>query len=117
MEKELEQKIDNLGTCLNKLHTKFELFHQTLEINTGVLEKHNGRLKKVEEWKLRIDGGKAVINAMWLVLGVFFIASVFGLFNMYVTVARLPEVVELQVIGLIEKKINNNEIQISYDEN
>ena len=115
----INEKLSDLKSLVKDIRTirDSQIRHtNVLADNTETLKNHNGRLTKVEEWKHQFEGGKKVLAGLWTVVGAIIISAVFAIFNMYLTVDKLPETIELQVLGIIEDKIINNEIQIIYDD-
>jgi hypothetical protein len=83
--------------------------HQAIDRNTRLLEKHNGRLSKVEAWKLRLQGMQIATKTIWGLLSVFIVASVFGLFNMYVTYQTLPHT----VADIVKEELQDYQFEVT----
>lgn len=54
------------------------------------LKQHNNRLSKIELWKAHIEGAGILTKSIYGLVGVFIVASTFGLFNMYIAYKQLP---------------------------
>ena len=58
---------------------------------------HNGRLGKMEEFVLLAKGGKMVLKGLWSIVGVFFVAMAFGMFQMYVGFVNLDNIIKVAI--------------------
>ena len=58
---------------------------------------HNGRLKKMEEFVLLAKGGKMALKGVWSIVGVFFIAMAFGMFQMYIGFTNLDNTIKVAI--------------------
>ena len=72
------------------------------------ISKHNGRLRKVEEFMLLAKGGGLALKGVWSVVGVFVIAMAFGVFQMYVRFENLDESIKIS----INKELSSYEFNI-----
>lgn len=80
-----------------------------LEIKNDIKEikvqttKTNGRVTRLELWKANIKGGKVVFTGIWAFLSIFIVAGIFGLFNMYQTMEKMPYLIREEVSKNMEK--------------
>jgi len=58
---------------------------------------HNGRLGKMEEFVLLAKGGKMALKGLWSIVGVFFVAMAFGMFQMYVGFTNMDSIIKVAI--------------------
>ena len=74
------------------------------------VQKTNGRVTKIELWKAKLKGASSVLKGVWGILGVFVVASIFGIFQMYLAINRIETTIhnEVQKEFVIEKELLKN---------
>lgn len=114
-------KQENTAVSLQKLTDAIEHgFKDNKKSIDGLTKKiteHNGRLTKVESWKLKIEGGKIVLKTIWGIGGVVVVAGFFGLWNMYIEVSGFSQTLktmELQQELVIKNKVRD-EVSTYFD--
>lgn len=66
-------------------------------------QKTNGRVTAIELWRAQIKGGSNAVKGIWGVVGVFFIAVVFGMFQTYLAFQKLPATVSAEVTKQLQE--------------
>ena len=97
----LKNGLDNVANRINKLDK--------------TISNHKGRLKKMEEWKLKIEGGKSVLKGIWGAVGGLVISAVVGIFFMYIQIRELSQTIQMlekQERNYVDQRISQTEIRL-----
>lgn len=97
----IETKLEHIINTLSEMNNRISEVHEQTK-------KTNGRVLAIEKWRERIAGGSAAIKGIWGVVGVFFVAMAFGLFQMYIQVQKMDQVIADEV----EKRLSQLEFEV-----
>ena len=112
-------RLSTLETVISTMSSKFDVFVSNMSSHIEgeqkksdkILEQttlHNGRMKSLELWQARIQGGRSALGVVWSVLVVFVIASIFGMFRMYVEFQSVKQILlKAEVASQLQDYYNN----------